>query len=326
MPITEATIRIVKFPPELLPDSWFGALAANAEVAPPILDLRRFSPYLVELTNIQLTPLAALNPNVRIRYDDVRVEQNVAAMLGAIPILPAGWPVAGWVAGPLPLPGAWRLPAKSQLYFNLFGLGIVAAYSTHYGVWAYPPTIAHKLLWGIALNDKEKAINQELGIADTVEKGLLPLPISQLIEREYHVVGEETHTRNINIAVPATIYPVEVLYAKPDEILVLTRIAAFPGTAVQNIQLIVDRDNDANYLTFPTFPLSLVAGGEVACFIPALTQLRLTTTATVAPGPNLFRYTVQRVKLSNILRVRFGILPEAEAPKDLWAKCAAGVV
>jgi len=320
--ISEATIKTVKFPPELLPDSWFGALALNAEVAPPILDLRAFSPYLVELTNIQLTPLAALNPDIRLRYDGVRVEQNVAAMLSAIPV--------AWVPAPLaavlPLPGAWRLPAKNQLYFNLFGLGVVATYSTHYGVWAYPPTIAHKLQWGIALNQKEQAINQELGIADTVEKGLLPLPISQIIEREYHVVGEETHTRNVNIAVAATIFPIEVMYAKAGEILVLTRVAAAPGTAAQNVQIIIDRDNDANYLQFPTLPLDLVAGGEVSCFVPALTQLRLTTTATVAPGPHLFRYTIQRVKLTNILRVRFGLLSEAEAPADLYKKVLGGIV
>jgi hypothetical protein len=303
--ITEATIRAVKYPPELIPDSWFGNLALNAEFAPPILDLRRFSPNILRLVNIQ-TPAAA-NANLRLRYDEVRLEQNTLAMLAA-------------------LVGAWDLPAKDQLYLNFFGLGALA-HTTHYGVWAYPPTIAHKIQWGIALNEKEKAINQELGIADTVEKGLLPLPISQLIEREYPIVGEETHTRNVNIAVPATIYPIEVMYAKPGEVLVLTRIAAVAGAAVNNVQIIVDRDNDANYLTFPTWPLNILAGGEIACFIPAFTQLRLTTTSTVAPGAGmLFRYTVARVKLTNILRVRFGLLTEAEAPADLYKKVMGGIV
>ena len=314
MPITEATIRAVKYPPELLPDSWFGTLAANAEFFPPILDLRRFSPNVLRLVNIQ-TPAAA-NADLRATYDKVRLEQNTLAMLAA-------------------MVGAWDLPAKDQLYFNFFGLGALA-HTCHYGVWAYPPTIAHKIQWGIALNEKEKAIKQELGIADTVEKGLLPMPISQLIEREYSVVGEETHTRNINIAVAATIYPLEVMYAKPSEILVLTRIAAVAGGVANNVQIIVDRDNDANYLTFPTVPLTILAGGEIACFIPAITQLRLTTTALgVAPGPGmLFRYTVQRVKLTNILRVRFGLITEAELAEkigtkdagDLFKKVMGGVV
>jgi len=303
--ITEATIRAVKFPPELIPDAWFGTLAANAEFAPPILDLRRFSPNILRLVNIELA--ANANVNLRARYDEVRLEHNTLPLLTN-------------------LVGAWDLPAKNHLYFNFFGLGVVA-YTTHYGVWAYPPTIAHKIQWGIALNQKEQAINQELGIADTVEKGLLPMPISQLIEREYHIVGEETHTRTVNIAVANVIYPLEVLYAKPDEILVLTRVAAVAGAPANNVNIIVDRDNDANYLTFPTGPLTILAGGEVACFIPALTQLRLTTTSPNFPGVGqLFRYTIKRVKLTNILRVRFGLLSEAEAPADLYKKVWGGIV
>ena len=303
MAISEANVKTVRYPPELLPDAWVGTLALNAEFAPAVLDLKRFSPYLLRLTNIQM-PIQLL-ANLRARYDSVFIEQNAGVMLNAFV-------------------GAWDLPAKDQLYFNFFGLGALL-HTTHYGVWAYPPTIAHKLLWGIALNDKEKAINEELGIAATVEKGLLPLPISQIIEREYQVVGEETHTRNINIAAANTIYTVEFMYAKPGEILVLTRIASQdPG--VNNVQLIIDRDNDANYRQFPTLPLNMVAGGEIASFIPAITQVRLTTMATGVAGPTLFRYTIKRIKLNNILRVRFGLMSEAEAPADLWKKCAAGVV
>ena len=313
MAISEANAKTVKYPPELLPDAWFGNLALNAEFAPPILDLKRFSPLILRLTNIQMPPNALAN--LRARYDSVYIEQNTAPMASYID----GTPLIRSLAG------AWDLPAKDQLYFNFFGLGIVANYSVHYGLWVHPPTIAHKLLWGMALNDKEKAINEELGIAATVEKGLLPLPISQIIEREYQVVGEETRTRNINIAAANTVYTVEVMYAKPGEVLVLTRIASQdPG--VNNVQLIIDRDNDANYRQFPTFPLNLLAGGEVASFIPAITQIRLTTTATGVAGPTLFRYTIKRIKLNNILRVRFGLMSEAEAPADLWKKCAAGVV
>jgi hypothetical protein len=304
MAISVAQIKQVRYPPELLPDSWFGTLALNAEFAPPILDVKAFSPYLLRLKNIQLTANALVN--LRARYDNVRLEQNTAAMLST-------------------LVGAWDLPAKDQLYFNFFGLGVVANYTTHYGIWAFLPTIAHKLQWGIALNDKEKAINEELGIANTVEKGLLPLPISQVIEREYPVVGEETHAISINIAAANTVYQIEVMYAKPGEILVLTRIAS-QDLGGNNIQLIIDRDNDAGYRQFPTFPLNLVAGGEISCFIPAVSQIRLTTTAAGIAGATLFRYTIQRVKLTNILRVRFGLMSEAEAPAELYKKVIGGIV
>jgi len=304
--ITEATIKNVKFPPELIPDSWFGAVPAAAEVAVPVLDLRRFKPYITELTNIQVTAnaLAVL----RARYDSVRLEENTAAMISV-------------------LVGAWRLQAKDVLYLNFFGLAPgIAAYTTHFGVWAFPPTIAHKLLYGITLSSSESAICEELGIKNTVEKGLLPLPLTSLIEREYQVVAEETHSRSINVAVAGTIYTVESLYPMQDEIIVITRLAAAPGAAAQDVRFNVDRDDDGNFAQLRTFPLSLLAGGEVECFIPALTEIRLTTTSAVAPGAHLFRYTFQRIKLTNILRTRFGLVSEDEVPGDLFKKVKGGIL
>ena len=306
--ITEATVRLVKMPPELIPDSWFGDVPLNAEVAPPVLDLRRFKPYIVTLTNIQTTqPTGYANVMLRARYDDARVEENVSALLPS-------------------LVGAWRLPAKDILYYNFLGLALVADYTTHFGIWAFPPTIAHKLLYGITLANNERAIAEELGIRNTVEKGILPLPISQQIEREYHVLGEETHSRSVDIAVANTVYTIEGIYPKTNEFIVLTRLAAAPGTTAQDIRLIVDRDDDAGYAELKTYALSLAAGGEVECFIPALREIRLTTSATVAPGAHLFRYTFQRIKLTNLLRVRFGLVSEDEVPAELFKKVQAGVL
>ncbi|MBA7703138.1 hypothetical protein ES703_111920 [subsurface metagenome] len=306
--ITEATIRNVRYPPELIPDSWFGNVPALAEVATPVLDLRRFYPYIAILTNIQTTqPAGFANVALRARYDDARVEENVAALLPS-------------------LVGAWRLPAKDFLYYNFYGAALVNNYTTHYGVWAFPPTIAHKLLYGIPLTNNERAVCEELGIRNTVEKGLLPLPTSWQIEREYHIAAEETHSRNINIAVANTTYQIESIYPRTDEIVVLTRIAAAPGTVAQNIDLFVDRDDDRAHAGLKTFALSLVAGGEVACFIPALREIRLWTTAGVAPAGHLFRYTFQRISLNNILRVRFGLVSEDEVPKDLIQKVRGGIL
>lgn len=306
--ITEATVKLVKYPPELIPDSWFGDVPANAEVSPPVLDLRRFSPYIVTLTNIQTTqPAGYANVVLRARYGDVRVEESVAALLPS-------------------LVGAWRLPAKDILYYNFLGLALVADYTTHFAIWSFPPTIAHKLLYGITLTNDERAICEELGIRNTVEKGLLPLPISLQIEREYHVLGEETHSRSVTIAVANTVYTIESIYPKTNECIVLTRLAAALGTTAQDIRLIVDRDDDANYAQLKTYALSLAAGGEVSCFIPAMKEIRLTTSATTAPGAHLFRYSFQRIKLTNLLRVRFGLVSADEVPADLFKKVAGGIL
>lgn len=319
MAINEAIIRRVKYPPELIPDSWYGAVPLNGESSPPVLDLKRFGPYIAILTNIKVARNA--NVNTRARYDgftDVRVEQSNAATLQD--------------AAGADLVGAWWLPAKSLLYYNFFGLALVNNYPTHYGVWAFPPTIAHKLRYNLTLTPTERVICEELGIKNTVEKGLLPLPISQQIGREYYILGEETHTRSINIAALNTVYTLESIYPKPnDEFIVLTKVAAAPAAAANTIHIIVDRDDDANFADVRTFPLSLNAGGEIACFIPATREIRLTAEqiAGGAVGAHLFRYTFQRVKLTNLLKVRFGLITEDELPtdaKDVWKKVLGGIL
>ncbi len=162
--ISDATVKLVKYPPERIPDSWFGNVPAAAEVTPAILDLKRFQPYIAVLTDLQLTANAVVE--ARGRYDDVRIVENTAAMLSAAI-------------------GAWRLPALKYLSYTFFGNPPgVANYTTHYSLWAFLPTVAHKLLYGITLSAAEKELAEKLGIFNSVEKGILPLPISQQVERE----------------------------------------------------------------------------------------------------------------------------------------------
>jgi len=311
--ITEATLRFIKYPPELIPDSWFGDVPLNAEVSPPILDLRRFKPYVLILTNIQTTqPAGYANVLLRARYNDARVEENVAAL-------------------PPLLVGAWQLLAKDYLFLNFFGQALVPDYTTHFGLWVRggsptTPTVAEKLLYGIPLSSEEREIAERYGISNTVEKGLLPLPISSQIEREYHIIGEETHSRNIDIAGPDTVYTLESIYPREGEFIVLTRLAAEPSGVANNVRLIVDRDDDAGYAGLKTYALSLDAGGEVSCFIPAMREIRLTTIATAAPGPHLFRYTFQTVKMNNILRARFGLVSKDEIPGETYEKVKGGIL
>jgi len=307
MAINDAIIRAVKYSPELIPDSWYGNVPNLAEVAPGVLDLVRFKPNLVRLTGIQLAPLATVL--LRARYDGVQIEENTAGYINLIP-------------------GFWDLPAKEFLRYNFFGLapGIVN-YTTHYGVWVKIPTVADKLLHKIKLTPDEQKLSDDLGIANSVQKGVLPLPISAQIEREYHILGEETHSRNVNIAAAGTVYPIETIYARQDEFIVLTKIAAAPGAAANIVEFIIDRDDDAGYAIVRTFPLSLAFGGEVNCFVPAMHEIRLTANSTIAPGPHIFRYTYQRIQLTNILRARFNLVSRDELPvPSLWDHVKGGIL
>ncbi len=303
--ISEATVKMVKYSPEKIPDSWFGNVPLTAEFAPPVLDLKNFSPYIITLSSIKVPN--TFNVLLRARYDGVRIEENVTGMLNL-------------------QVGAWGLPAKSLLYLNFFGVAAAGNFTTHYGLWVIKPTIAHKLLFGITLANDEKALAEKLDIYSTVEKGLLPLPLRLQIEREYLVLGEETHSRLVNINAANTVFTIETLYPKPGEILVLTRVAATPWANTDVVRMIIDRDEDAGYADVRTFPLSLLPGGEVECFIPALREIRLTTQVATAPGNTWFRYTFQRVKLTNILRARFGLAAREELPGDTYDKVMAGVL
>jgi hypothetical protein len=303
MSINTNTIKTVKYPPELLPDAFFGNIPANAEVANPLLNLLNYDPYIVELTKLQT--LQNANVELRARYDSTRLFVNTGGLLPG-------------------LPGSWRLPALKQLYLNYFGLAPVVAHSSFYSVWAYPARIAHKIFWGLTLTDPEKAIDKQLNITENVQKGMLPLPVSSIIERQYEILGEETHTQNPNIAVASAYYLLENIVPRDaNEFVALTRIAAAPGTAAQNIQFFVDRDNDASLVQLPTFALSLALGGEVECFIPAIQKLHIYASASVAPGNSQFRYTFQRIRLSNILKLRFGLLTQDQLAGIIGVQKAA---
>ena len=307
MAISDAIIKMVKYSPELIPDSWVGAVPLSAEVPVPILDLRRFKSFIATLTNIQLTANASVT--LRASYDDVRVDENTAAMFSA-------------------RIGDWSLSAINRLYYNFFGVAAVATYTTHYGVWGQKPTVAHKLQRKMPLTSEDQEISKELGIANSVEKGILPLPIAEQIAREYHVAGEETHARVANIAVAGTVYLLETIYPRADEFLVLTKIAAAPAAAINAVHFVVDRDDDIGFGDVLTFPLALTVGGEIDCFIPAMKEIRLSViSAGVAPGAGqLFRYTFRRVRLTNTLRARFGLVTKDEIPGDTWNKVLGGVL
>ncbi len=312
MPISDATVRMVKYPPELIPDSWFGAVPLLAEVAPPILDLKRIPPYLLALTGIEVSPNLSATVIMRLRYDDIRFEELTAAM----PLSVA-----------TPMPGAWFLPAKQFLYLNLMDTVGIATYPIFYSVWAQIPTIAHKMVHGITLSRDEQDIANKLGVANSVDKGILPIPINQLMEREYYVLGEETKSRAVALPAPNTDIPIESIFARANEFIVLTRIAASITGFAQNVQVIIDRDDDHNYVTMPTFPLTTLLGGEVACFIPALSEIRLHALYTAGAAVAMtFRYTIKRIRLTNILRVRFGLVSKDEVPGDCYEKVVSGIL
>lgn len=305
--IGQAQLRQVRYGIEQLPDTWYGNVPLAGEPAPAVLDLKKFSPHLLRLTGINVTANAAVT--LRARYDQVRVEENTAAMLSVFP-------------------GAWDLLATDQIYLNLFGApgAPVANYPIGYSLWVLRATIAQKILLNIKLSPDEQAMADKFSVQDLVAKGLAPLPLRYQIERGYTIMAEETHARSITIAVANTVYAIENLYPRQNEILVLTRIASVEAVPANVTRIVIGRDDDPGLADLFTLPLGLGLGGEVSCFIPAVKEIRITCQAAVAPGARLFRYTFLRVKLNNILRARLGLASADELPGDVAAKVACGIL
>ena len=308
--ITEATIKRVLYYPEQLPDSAVPTIATQSEVAPTLLDLRQFPPLLVRLSEVAVD-----------RDDDVEMRFKVDTTTLSV------------LAGSMfdLLASNVSLLARNRIYYNLFNSSASAAktdFKSFFSLWVIKPTVAHKLRLGIPLTPEEQKLNRDLGISDTVEKGLLPLPLAQQIAREYQVIQEETH--GFNVTVPTAGVDVETLHPVNGQFLVLTKLSADPGNAAaDNIRIAIDRDQVSDYVEFPTWGLGATAavslGKEISCFIPALSELRIKLKATVSKTINI-RFTVQKCALTNIFRARWGLASKDELPGDVYDKVLAGVL
>ncbi len=307
--ITEATIGKVKYFPEQLPDSAFPTIAAGSEASPILLDLRQFPPLLVRLSEVAVDQDD--NAEMRFKVDKTTLSVVAGSMFGG-------------------LANNFSLLAKDRIYYNLYHSAGVSDFKTFFSLWVIKPTIAHKLRLGIPLTAEEQKLNKDLGISDTVEKGLLPLPLSQQIAREYQVLQEETHGFLLANVPTAGVY-VETLHPLPNQFLVLTKLSADCGAAVgNNIRVAVDRDYVSDYVEFPSWALGVLPATalskEINCFIPALNELRIKLKATIADVNINVRFTIWKCAMTNIFRARWGLASPDELPGDTYQKVLAGVL
>ena len=309
MTITEATIKRALYYPEQLPDGALPDILATSEASPTMLDLRQFPPLLVRLSEVAVNQNDSIE--MRFKVDDKTLNVLAGSMFDL-------------------LANNFSLLAKSRIYYNLYNSSAIleSDVMTFFSLWVIKPTVAHKLRLGIPLTAEEQKLNRDLGISNTVEKGLLPLPLAQQIAREYQVIQEETH--GFQVTVPTTGVDIETLHPLPGQFLILTKISADPGTASTDvIQVALDRDHVTDYVVFPTWALGTTAavalGKEISCFIPALHELRIRLTANVSRTINI-RFTVQKVAMTNIFRARWGLVTRDEIPGDTWNRVMAGVL
>lgn len=300
--ITLATLGKVRYFPELIPDTSVVNLAGGATSA-PILELRRFPDLFVRLNQVAV----AQDPDVEMR---VQADRALYAVdLGAI---------ADYQLEP------FDLEATDYLSVRFKAAAAKTNWRTVYTVWVYRPTLAHKLARGMLLTEDEQAIVNSLGLADTVQKGLLPLPLSYQTEREYVPYHEYTMTRSIQSIQADSRVLVDSITTQPGEVVILTGFACDAGTATEGITLTIDRDEDYELVKMPTYPLGMTL--FVPCFIPARNSLSIFVQAAAAVTSWKIKYRIRKCRITNIMNARWGLLKPEELPGDVYAKVRGGVL
>lgn len=287
-------------------------------VSPAPLDLRRFDGWLFALTDLALPQDGDLRLRV---YEDDDLHQY---RLGAIP-------------NGVPLP--WYFIGRTRLGFDLVNTNTASGKSqvpVRFAVWAWRPTVADRLALGMGLSAEEQQLARTLGLMDSVEKGVLPLPfdghartgggelMGYQIQREYHVLRDEWIPEVVSLA-PGQPYTLLARNPAKGTALVLRSIAMTPQPVGTNLRAVVDRDGDLEYVTVPSHVLMNVDDSAEA-FIPSVTELRITLRADAAVTNAQVRVRVQTVRLTNTLRARWGLVPPEQLPGDTANKVRGGVL
>ena len=308
MTITASTLRATKYWPELIPNAGVLTVGAGARSANQLALQQVGERQQVWVRMNEMIQPATAGLIMEISSDDMLKQVVLAAIRANVR-------------------ETYDLESTDYLAFA-FSNPTAAPIANHtwiHGLWVYEPTVAHKLARGVKLNPQEAEIAGELNLYETVEKGLLPLPLMYQILREYAVIQEVTDTRSMALAAGVTTV-IDTIPARPNEAIVLTGFSCTPG-ALNDIFLTIDRDTDSAIVdNLPTFAQAFATDNEV--FIPAVRELVIKARSVGGLGAGGFniRYKYRRVRLTNLLKARWGLANKEQLPGDVWKKVRSGIL
>ena len=309
MTISQATLNRVRYHPELLPDAGTVTMVATVQTAAQIM-LRRFTPQVIRFAEFQQP---AVNAEMRITTDNLRHNVDLNSIAGVF--------------------DDFNMEAIDHLDFAYLSTAGAVAHTYIFGLWVDKMTVANKIARGLPLSAQEQAIASKRSILNSVEKGILPLPTSYQLQREYRPIQEYTRARRVQLAGGVTV-ALDTIQAEPGEALILTGFLPDSGAIfADNARFIISRDDDDTYIDFPCWPVSGAIGtlalpvqkSRIPCWIPAVRQLRLFVSSTNAIANFDVAYTVRRIKLSNALRARWGLGPVGTISEADWQELQEAV-
>ena len=301
--LTLSNLNRVRYYPEIIPDTNVYALVgAGSTAAPAPADIRGISDLSVKVVGLNYSPVAGM---------DLEIKTD-----GTIDRIPLG--------SQLPAFGNVAFTAKNVLGLNLLNVGVAPVNNFYFAAehMVTKPTITEKLLRKWPLTAEEKAIADELGVHETVEKGIRPITWEYMKDREYQVLGERVYGSTLNLAPGVDATVLDLKASNSSELYILDAIMS-PNTAfADDVTLNIKRDGDINYVTVRV--AALAGANRIGCWIPALQELIITATAAQPVVGAAILFNVKRVKLTNILKARWSI--QGNMPADVAKKVQAGIL
>jgi hypothetical protein len=194
------------------------------------------------------------------------------------------------------------------------GTGTSLASPVVYSVSIFHLPLVWKVMLGYPITPEEQDMARQLGLTTSpvAQNGQHPIPLSAVIERTY--LNRQYATPLAYDGPPATFgssltWESPTFTASTNELLVLTEVAAAISSDYSP-QISVMRDSVQGAVVFDPSVTSLQR--PMRMWLPALDQIQVTlTVSSPPPGPVPVRIKLLRLSLSNLLRVRLGLLSQA---------------
>lgn len=308
MPISYSNLEAVRFPPELLPSAEYCSPTAGNDA---------------EIMNLTRLPA-----NLLVRLKDVGAKRSNDAELR----LKADMETFSTPAASIPdltEPTQYDLLASKSARLLVHAIADLTNYKVWHSLLCWKATIADKLAFGIPLTAKEKEINEKLGISKTTERGTLPIKFQRIDLYEHYPIYRET--RSIRETVPLAGLTLDTFRPRKigDQFVALEKVSCeTPAPAPEGVTFNIWRDDDGSAAS-PLISLNTWSMGGLDCdipmWIPALREINMRIECTAQQDDYRCRWTVGVYRLTNILRMRWGIMAPEEM-SELWEKVVSGVV
>jgi len=208
----------------------------------------------------------------------------------------------------------------SRFKATLYAAAAVSGYVCRLGIWVYEPTIADKMQMGESLTEEEAAIAEELGVADALNRGIVPYSKDWLVSRIYHPVDKYTEAVNTSLTTDGLRYQID--NPSPDQFIALEAISAMDTSGTTTNASVKIKADKREALQIPCPCLSI--DYDIPLFIPALDEISLEFSTDTDISAFQARWRIGVYRLTDRVKMMWGLLGR-EANEELWKEVKAGV-